>query len=250
MPEIPISFFLPAVITVGVLVTIVFLFLRVTKGGLPAMYCKAGASMSFILTAFVAMAYAHWKRPDTFDFYFCVFMIIGLIFSMLGDIWLDLKYVYLNDQNIFLYSGFISFMAGHFFFVTAIFWQYSQFKLRYMGIAAGICLLIVIGMLLIEKPSGQDYGSFRKILAVYTFFVSMTIVTAVMGLFVNNFSRNSILLCTGAVAFFFSDLVLSNIYFKEGQNTKVNVVINHSLYYLAQFCFAASLLPLPLFNDK
>lgn len=250
MPLIPESVMLPIMIVVGVLTTIAFLILRVVKGGLPAMYCKTGASMTFILTAFLAMSYAHLKNPETFDFYYCVFMIVGLIFSMLGDIWLDLKYVYLEDQDIFLYSGFISFMAGHFFFVFAILWEYMTVKLSYIGLAAAISLVIVVAMLLLEKPMGQNYGKFRKILAVYSFFVSMTVVTSVIGLFVNGFARNSMLLCGGAVAFFLSDFVLSGIYFKEGGNTRVNVIVNHTLYYLAQFCFAASLLPLPLFFNK
>ncbi|MCR4595084.1 MAG: lysoplasmalogenase [Clostridiales bacterium] len=250
IPLIPESVMLPIMIVVGVLTTVAFLILRVAKGGLPAMYCKTGASMTFILTAFLAMSYAHLKNPETFDFYYCVFMIVGLIFSMLGDIWLDLKYVYLEDQNMFLYSGFISFMAGHFFFVFAILWEYAKVKLWYIGLAAGICLVIVVGMLLLEKPMGNDYGKFRPILGVYTFFVSMTVVVSVIGLFVNDFSRNSILLCGGAVSFFLSDLVLSSVYFKEGGNTRSNVIVNHTLYYLAQFCFAASLLPLPLFFKK
>jgi hypothetical protein len=50
------------------------------------------------------------------------------------------------------------------------------------------------------------------------------------------------MLSIASVLFTLSDLVLSNIYFKDGGNTKTNVVINHLLYYAAQFTFASTLL--------
>ena len=76
----------------------------------------------------------------------------------------------------------------------------------------------------------------------------MTAFLSIFSMVVNDFSRNTILLSVGAVAFLLSDLVLSNIYFKKGGNTNPNVVINHTLYYLGQFALAATLLPLPLFG--
>ena len=44
-------------VLVGVLVTVAFLILRVMRGGVGAMFLKAGASVCFIGTAFSAFAY-------------------------------------------------------------------------------------------------------------------------------------------------------------------------------------------------
>lgn len=243
------DYLFPAVIFLGVVTTLAFLILRVKKGGLPAMYCKSGASMCFIGTAFAAWAFslnADEMMPRK-QFIYGAIMILGFIFSLLGDIWLDLKYCYDKDSSIFLYSGFISFMAGHVFFVSAIVAQYSL-KSWHFGICCGVSAGFAILVVLTENLMKLSYGKFRKIVAIYTFFVVMTSSTAVTSMLVNGFSRNSILLTVGAVSFLLSDLVLSNVYFKEGGNTNLNVVINHTLYYLGQFSLAATLLPLPLFK--
>ena len=46
----------------------------------------------------------------------------------------------------------------------------------------------------------------------------------------------------GTLIFALSDLSLSIAFFKKGGNTKVNVVIIHITYYLAQFLLALSIL--------
>lgn len=227
---------LTVIIAVGVLTTIAFLILRVTKGGLPAMYCKAGASLCFIGTAFAAFSYSRNH------FEYSVMMILGLIFSLLGDIWLDLKYVYDKDKDIFLYSGFICFMCGHVFFVSAIAYEYFGYKLWHFLLGSACCVLVAIGVMLTEKPMKLNYGKFRKIVVIYTFFVSMTTATSIIGMCCNGFTGKYILLSIGSVAFLLSDLVLSSIYFGDNKNTKSNVIINHILYYFAQFALAATIL--------
>ena len=243
------DYLFPAVIILGVATTIAFLILRVKKGGLPAMYCKSGASMCFIGTAFAAWAFslnADEMMPRK-QFIYGAVMILGFIFSLLGDIWLDLKYCYEKDSSIFLYSGFISFMAGHVFFVSAIIYQY-RLEVEHFAICCVISAVFAVLVVLTEKLMKLSYGRFRKIVAVYTFFVVMTASCAVTSCFVNGFSRNSILLAVGALSFLLSDLVLSSVYFKEGGNNSLNVIINHILYYFGQFALAATLLPLPLFK--
>lgn len=227
---------LPAVIAVGVLTTTAFLLVRVTKGGLPAMYLKAAASVCFIGTAFAAFS------MNRENFGYGALMIMGLVFGLLGDIFLDLKYVYEKDKDIFLYSGFISFACGHTFFVTAIFREYESFSFKYLLIAVGVCLLIGGFVLLTEKPMKLNYGKFRVAATVYTVFVSMTLVVSVLGMILYGATPRFIVLTVGAAAFLLSDLVLSPIYFGKDKNTRFNVILNHVLYYFAQFALASTLL--------
>jgi len=70
---------------IGIAATGVFLYLRVSKGGISALYAKAAASLCFISTAVAATN----ANRDFTVFGSCV--TFGLIFGMLGDIWLDLK---------------------------------------------------------------------------------------------------------------------------------------------------------------
>ena len=65
---------------------------------------------------------------------------------------------------------------------------------------------------------------------------------AINGVLLCGVNKEFITLIAGSVLFTLSDLVLSSIYFKEGGNTKSNVIINHVLYYAAQFTFASTLL--------
>lgn len=233
-----------SIITVGVIVTIAFLVLRVTKGGISAMFAKAAASACFIGTAFMSYAFnieAEGYNKQLFEY--GILMLLGLIFSLLGDIWLDLKYVHPDFSRQYTYAGFICFMLGHTFFIPAILMGYSSYSLWMIPLILGLCGVLVFGAFILEKINpNMDYGEYRPICFVYVFFVSGTMITAVTNLAVNGYSKKSLWLTIGAVAFLLSDFVLSSIYFEKNKNTKINVIINHTLYYFAQFAFASTLL--------
>ena len=105
-------------LAIGIVMTGIFLFLRVKKGGISALYAKAAASLCFISTAFAATS----ANRDNIQF--GLWVAFGLILGMVGDIWLDLKWIYLQDKDSYLYSGFISFLLGHICFNVAIYKSY------------------------------------------------------------------------------------------------------------------------------
>ncbi len=232
------------ILTVGVIVTVVFLVLRVTKGGLGAMFAKAGASACFIGTAFMAFAYNIEKFGyNRRNFEYGILMLLGFVFSLLGDIWLDLKYVHKDCSRPYTYAGFICFMIGHVFFVPAILLGYTEFNWWLIPLLVGSCLVIVILAAVMEKINKNlDYGEFRIITLFYAFFVAATMFCSINGLLLFGYTKKYLILSIGSVAFVLSDLVLSSIYFEKGKNTNANVLINHLLYYFAQFAFASTLL--------
>ena len=232
------------VIALGVIVTIFFLVLRVTKGGLGAMFVKAGASACFIGTAFIAFAYNLEKNGfDKQNFEYGILMLLGFVFSLLGDIWLDLKYVHKECTRPYTYAGFISFMIGHTFFIPAILLDFENYEVWMIPHIIGSCVLFAIVAGLMEKINKNlDYGEFRVISLIYALFVAATMFASINGFFLFGYSKKFLVLMIGSISFVLSDLVLSSIYFEKGKNTKVNVIINHTLYYAAQFLFASTLL--------
>ncbi len=212
-----------------------FLVLRVKRGGIAALYAKAVASLCFIATAVAA------TNENRSFLGFGSFMTIGLVCGLLGDVWLDLKWIYLQDKDSYLYSGFIFFLLGHICFITAVF-NASPYTPLSAVIAAAAALVIAVIAILLEKPLKMRYGKFKWIVFLYSLTLSMTMTMAMVTAVITHFQTMWVVMSVGGLLFLLSDLVLSGMYFGEGKNTKFNVVLNHSLYYAAQFIMAATVL--------
>lgn len=224
-----------ALLVIGILATVVFLVLRVKRGGIAALYAKAAASLCFIATAVAA------TNENRSFLGFGSFMTIGLVCGLLGDVWLDLKWIYLQDKDSYLYSGFIFFLLGHICFITAVF-NASPYTPLSAVIAAAAALVIAVIAILLEKPLKMHYGKFKWIVFLYSLTLSMTMTMAMVTAVITHFQTMWVVMSVGGLLFLLSDLVLSGMYFGEGKNTKFNVVLNHSLYYAAQFIMAATVL--------
>ncbi|MCL2513504.1 MAG: lysoplasmalogenase [Oscillospiraceae bacterium] len=246
-------------LAVGVFAVIVFLALRVSKGGLNAMFAKAAASVLFVLSALAALIYG-MQGDISFKFrgIYGVLITAGLIFGILGDVFLDLKIVYKEsnkkDSEAYTYSGFASFGAGHFFFIAAITYYSAYYKTSNLNKAVLFSVLVSIVAALViyfgAKPMKLDYGKFKLVSAIYGFILFyMTAYAAFSYFFATSGGsmKPLLVLSIGGVLFIISDLILSQTYF-GGKDKPAYVVMNHIAYYAAQFLIAFSVLstlPLP-----
>ncbi|MGN0559426.1 MAG: lysoplasmalogenase family protein [Candidatus Fimenecus sp.] len=224
-----------ALLIVGILATAVFLVLRVKRGGIAALYAKAVASLCFIATAIAA------TNENRLFLDFGSFMTFGLVFGLLGDVWLDLKWIYLQDKDSYLYSGFIFFLLGHVCFVTAVF-KVGPYTPSSLIVAFAAALVIAFVAILMEKPLKMHYGKFKWIVFLYSFMLALTMTMAMTLAVITGFDKMWTVMSVGGLLFLLSDLVLSGMYFGEGKNTSFNIVLNHTLYYAAQFIMAATIL--------
>ena len=224
-----------ALLIVGILATAVFLVLRVQRGGIAALYAKAVASLCFIATAIAA------TNENRLFLDFGSWMTFGLVFGLLGDVWLDLKWIYLQDKDSYLYSGFIFFLLGHVCFVTAVF-KVGPYTPASLIVAFAVALVIAFVAILLEKPLKMHYGKFKWIVFLYSFMLALTMTMSMTLAVITGFEKMWTVMSVGGLLFLLSDLVLSGMYFGEGKNTSFNVILNHTLYYAAQFIMAATVL--------
>lgn len=224
-----------ALLIVGILATAVFLVLRVQRGGIAALYAKAVASLCFIATAIAA------TNENRLFLDFGSWMTFGLVFGLLGDVWLDLKWIYLQDKDSYLYSGFIFFLLGHVCFVTAVF-KVGPYTPASLIVAFAAALVIAFVAILMEKPLKMHYGKFKWIVFLYSFMLALTMTMSMTLAVITGFEKMWTVMSVGGLLFLLSDLVLSGMYFGEEKNTSFNVILNHTLYYAAQFIMAATVL--------
>lgn len=228
------------VLALGIVATIAFLVIRVKEGGVKAAFIKALASTLFVGTGCAAVA----SVLDSEKISFALFVIMGLVLGLMGDIWLDLKWVYPKDDNIFTFAGFGAFMIGHFLFITGLFMNYADFSQPlYIVIPVVLALALAVGVIVLEKPMKMIYGKFKAITGVYGFVLSfMTFLSGSLAL-MNNFKVMTLnFMFVGGVFFLLSDLILSGTYFGEGKRRSVDIVTNHVSYYAAQFVIASAIL--------
>ncbi len=218
----------------GIVTTILFIALRVKKVSVPVLITKAGASVFFISTACAALA------VNSMALSYGLLVIIGLVCGLLGDIWLDLKYIYLQDGDKYLYAGFYSFFMGHLFFLSAIFTHYSWTAVT-LVLSIAPALIGAAATVALEKPMKLIYGKFKPTCFIYGFILMAMAASSIVAAVVTG-ERVWIFMSIGGVLFLLSDFMLSGTYFGEGKNTPVYVVMNHVLYYAAQFVIASSVL--------
>ncbi len=226
-----------AALAAGIVSTVVFIVLRVKYGGFKGLYSKAVASFFFLLTALAA------ANVNSGHGVFAGLIVFGLALGLSGDIWLDLKWIYEKDMGSFLNAGFIAFLIGHIFYISAVYSFCDNWTVLTALLPVAVSVVVsIINVIVIGKALGLKFGRFRTIVGIYTFFLFMTFTVSVAAMLLTGFDKEWILMSVGGLLFVLSDAVLSTMYFKDGCNTKINIIINHALYYAAQFIIASAVL--------
>lgn len=159
-------------------------------------------------------------------------LMIGLIFGMIGDILLNLRFIVSEEksQKVFL-LGIISFLAGHILYLAAL-----------IPITSHILMCIIIGGILAAALltyifKTMDVKMAFKIFGV--FYLGAVIIMTVIAIDIAFVMQNvrSIEYAIGAVLFTISDIVL--IFNTFSGKTKFSMrIANLSLYYIGQMMIA------------
>lgn len=226
----------------------VFLAERLKECSVKATVLKATSSLFFVILACVAVAI----KPENLSY--GLMFIIGMVLCTIGDIWLDLKYVHKEFDEQYTFVGIGSFMVSHIFYLIGILLAYPEFIPWQVALAIFSALSVSVIERLISKKIGFEYGKFKGLTFVYSIVIMLTVTFALNA--VNAFGWLPLLggaempavmprflaMNMGTVIFALSDLALSIAFFKKGGNTKLNVIVIHVTYYIAQFLLALSIL--------
>lgn len=216
----------------GIICTCIFIYKREANSSHFALLLKTSSSMLFIMTAIFAVYY------NKGDMRYGLLIALGLVFSMLGDIWLDLKWIYPRDIRYYLYGGFVFFLLGHVCYTSALGLSNGMTVLEFLPCLIPP-LIVSLGTQLASKPMKLDFTGYKFIVSLYTFFLVMTLSVSTV-LAVKTGATSQIMMAVGAFLFFLSDLILSNTYFGVDKVSKPYIASNHALYYAGQFLIAMS----------
>ncbi len=161
-------------------------------------------------------------------------VLLGLAFGALGDILLNLRFVFESiGQKIFL-AGIAAFFTGHILYLVALI-PFSQnlWLCLGLGAVAAAALLWVIFSRLQVKPAFKIFGIF--------YIGAIVMMTAVaIGNYVAWQTTGRLLYVIGAVLFTISDVVL--IFNTFGSESRFSMrITNLSCYYAGQLLIAFSL---------
>lgn len=214
---------------------IAFMVMCNKKRSVLGVYIKNITSIFFILTA-VTGAFNNTAYPDVWKF--ALPIVVGEVFGLMGDIYLDQKWVYPQHNDQYLNMGFISFGIGHFFYMGAMY-VHAKFEVKDMLVPLAVGAVVTIVNLALEKPTKQKYGKFFAIVTVYCLVLGTMVGTSLWAA-IKTKQIAYIVFNVGSLLFLLSDVILSPMYFaiKQDRNTPLNFVLNHTTYYVGQYLIA------------
>lgn len=228
---------LGALITLFILcciATVVFLIVRTKTGGVWGMLAKTVASIMFVAFAISGTMFSSFPK-------IALYIVLGLIFGLVGDILLDLKVTYKQHENIYLNSGMLSFACGHImYFIASIFYMkeiegLSTHIYNFILIALGIAFVFSTIILLASGKCNIRFGKFTY----QSFFYSCILCfMSVFSICISIINPIFAIFAAGIFMILVSDLILSIVYFGNKENNKMLIILNHSIYYLGQILMA------------
>ena len=226
-------------IACGAITLVVYTREKIKAYSVKAVIIKAIVSALFIAVGILGMAVSA-VNPNLMG----PFVVFGLVCGLLGDIWLDLKYVFPEQDVAFTYAGFVSFGIGHVFYIAGMLDRFFPPDApAYVIMPFVLAVAMSIGNALLEKPMKLDYGRMKPVVVAYGVLLFSTLLLS--GSFALYYGWQELalnVLLAGAVLFTASDLVLSKTYFGTGHEQPIDFVLNYFTYYPGQFLIATSIM--------
>ena len=215
---------LPAI--AGIVLQMLFIMIEHKKQYVPAVILKGSASLIFCVIG--------WFAKNAASQSFAQWIFAGLVFGMLGDIALNLRFVFPEKgQKIFL-GGIVLFLIGHILYLAAL-----------IPLCRHLLLCTVIGAVLAALLLGYIFKTMQvktafKIFGIFYLGAVIIMTCTAIGILIENPQTYTALYAVGAVLFTLSDIIL--IFNTFGSQERFSRrIANLSLYYFGQLLIAFSL---------
>lgn len=185
---------------------------------------KALTSSGFVITGIANLIYAFISKTE--KKFFPIFMVLGLFFSLIGDIVINLSFI----------PGALIFALGHIFYFTA-YCGLAKFKVRDL-VPCGV--IFIISLMILTLYPGFDFDTLIFTVCVfYALIISCMVGKTVSNLICERNTLNSVLVA-GSTLFFISDLAL--VLYMFGNAPKVADTVCLATYFPAQCILAYGIL--------
>ncbi len=165
------------------------------------------------------------KNKNT-NFKFSLFLLLGLLFAMLGDIVLNINFV----------AGAVLFGIGHILFFASYCWLNG---LKWIDLVCGIVIFVPAMLFIVLSPLFSFEQPLMEVVCiVYAFVISFMLGKSVSNL-VREHTVTNLTIFVGSLLFFFSDLMLLlNVFAGLGKAFDILCLIT---YYPAETLLAMSI---------
>ena len=207
----------------GCLIQAAFIYSEYLKKPKQSLILKTCASFVFCLIAYLAHPQSSIGK----------LILYGLFFGMVGDFFLNLRYLSENNaQKIFL-IGILFFLIGHILYLCAIVpLSNNLLPCVLIGALLAAALLCYIFKTMEVKPAFKIFGVFYL-----GAIIIMTVIA--VGNWLNIGNAFTVLYALGAILFTISDIIL--IFNTFGKTSRFSLrIANLSFYYIGQLLIALS----------
>lgn len=225
-------------LAIAAILSVTYIAVRVKKGGIGALLLKTFASLFFVFLALYASYVVGLSC-------IALLIVLGLIFGLIGDVFLDLNVIYVQHENIYQKARITSFSFGNVMYILAtVFYANNIFvsnttALFLCLIGLGFAGIITTFIGFYGQPLLDfNFGSNKTLILFKTFILSFATAFAVA---VAVYKPIFLAFAIGIVLLFVSEFVLSLQNYCNKQNNKILTVISHAIYFLAQISIAFSI---------
>lgn len=183
---------------------------------------------------FVFISISGYVENNT-NFTYFIFILLGLILSLFGDIFLISAKENENSMSKNFIYGLLSFSFTHIFFSIG-FISINGFNIYTIIFTI---LLSSISVFILKSINGLDFKGMFKYVAFYAIVISFMFAQSLNLYFINKSNFNILIVAIGALLFVLSDLILAFDYFYK-KPPKFLGVLNLLVYYTAQALIALS----------